>query len=487
MVSQAPALSITLLLWLWVAAATPPIPSRSVYQPEELLLDLVSGPLQGRSIFLLHDSQSGFEVNLNQVLSHISSSMVMIANQENFSMDQYPSGYVRGENYVAVMLFSSSPTNFLNYLSESNVWNPTFLILLAMNTSIDTTEVVSHAVVQRSRYLVLFEQHVVNISKVFYMFTSYPFSPEGHRATLGSWSNKTITSVVDLFPDRYPDLQGAVLYLASWCDDFPIIYVSGDGCIGSSLDTLSLIAHKLNFTYEVQRETQDQHWGALENGNWTGMLGDLKYNGKDLALNWFLLNHNRWKAFDALYPYYAEGFGFLARLPEPAPRWKNLTYSFTTNLWLIIVCSTMVVSCMFSALMPRHMTEGTVDHIQQIILVCAGVVRQVVDLGGDGRWAWQRVWLGWWWLGCIILTTAYTCNLIAFLTVPVYTTRIETVAHLAASDLRSFLQLVSIPLQESTMQALSIKHLQGAFLLHLLGLVAALLILLLELFVFCLA
>ncbi|XP_042224677.1 glutamate receptor ionotropic, delta-1-like isoform X2 [Homarus americanus] len=478
--------------------------------------------------------------------------------------------------------------------------------LLALFSPEDTTEVVSHAVVQRSRYLVLFEQHVVNISKVFYMFTSYPFSPEGHRATLGSWSNKTITSVVDLFPDRYPDLQGAVLYLASWCDDFPIIYVSGDGCIGSSLDTLSLIAHKLNFTYEVQRETQDQHWGALENGNWTGMLGDLKYNGKDLALNWFLLNHNRWKAFDALYPYYAEGFGFLARLPEPAPRWKNLTYSFTTNLWLIIVCSTMVVSCMFSALMPRHMTEGTVDHIQQIILVCAGVVRQVVDLGGDGRWAWQRVWLGWWWLGCIILTTAYTCNLIAFLTVPVYTTRIETVAHLAASDLRVIMQdygsflpealkessdphlytlghkldlypyeeaydpaiygvlnrthaltetysyLMNLQIQynvtqdtylmkeqvypghmswfmpkntpysakvsalltrlreagvinkfflihfarvsetfkntqESTMQALSIKHLQGAFLLHLLGLVAALLILLLELFVFCLA
>lgn len=47
-----------------------------------------------------------------------------------------------------------------------------------------------------------------------------------------------------------------------------------------------------------------------------------------------------------------------------------------------------------------------------------------------------RGWLAAWWLSCIIITTAYTTNLIAFLTVPVYPSRLETVAELALSPYR---------------------------------------------------
>ncbi|XP_068246679.1 ionotropic receptor 21a-like [Palaemon carinicauda] len=68
-----------------------------------------------------------------------------------------------------------------------------------------------------------------------------------------------------------------------------------------------------------------------------------------------------------------------------------------------------------------------------------GVLRQSVSLQSTGR-AWQRVWLASWWAGCIIISTAYTGNLIAFLTVPAYPSRVETVPQLAKSDLRVTMQ-----------------------------------------------
>lgn len=71
--------------------------------------------------------------------------------------------------------------------------------------------------------------------------------------------------------------------------------------------------------------------------------------------------------------------------------------------------------------------------------VVGGKVRQSVH-HRLGRW-WGRVWIGWWWLACVITTAYYTSNLVAFLTVPVFPRRIETVQELATSGLR----LVSVP------------------------------------------
>lgn len=74
--------------------------------------------------------------------------------------------------------------------------------------------------------------------------------------------------------------------------------------------------------------------------------------------------------------------------------------------------------------------------------VLGGILRQTVS-HHLGRW-WARGWVGWWWLTVVIITTAYTSNLVAFLTVPVFPHRIETVNQLASSSLRWFMQCTLI-------------------------------------------
>ncbi|XP_071521428.1 glutamate receptor ionotropic, NMDA 3B-like [Panulirus ornatus] len=430
-------MSFSFLLCLSLVASTESLPPRRAGRTVDLplLQDLTLGPLGGRSIFLIHDEQSSREVNLDQVLRSVSAVTSLVATQEGFLKEQYPTDCVRGDNNVMMLLFSASPTSFLDSLADSSVWNPSFLILLTTNRSLNTTQVLGHPLVQRSRHIVMFEPTAGDTSIGFQMSTSYPFRSRGLRSTLGVWNKTSVTSVKDLFPDRHPNFQGEVLHLGSWCDDYPFIYASDDDCIGSNLDILSAIADRLNFTYVVQWKTQDHNWGALEDGRWTGMLGDLVYNGKHIVINLFIVNHERWRDFDITDPYYTEGFGFLSRQPLPAPRWRSLTYPFAGVLWLTIIMSSGVVSLVFSVLVSGFGREGDFDVFQHITVVCAGVVRQPVSVDGLAR-VWQRVWLGLWWLACLILTAAYTCNLIAFLTVPVYTARPETVSQIATSDLR---------------------------------------------------
>ena len=49
---------------------------------------------------------------------------------------------------------------------------------------------------------------------------------------------------------------------------------------------------------------------------------------------------------------------------------------------------------------------------------------------------WIRIWFMVWWIGCIVVKTGYTGNLIAFLTVPLFPNRAETLQDIAESPLR---------------------------------------------------
>ncbi|KAK8382277.1 hypothetical protein O3P69_015305 [Scylla paramamosain] len=414
-----------------------------------LLEELITGPLRGRDIFLFVDEYTRFSMPTLPS----DANTILMATHKGFNVGHYPNYCLRGSSYIAILLFSRTPSELFHHLSLSAAWNPTFLLLINMNATQSSMTILDHEVVQRSKHLVLLQPFNKGTINTFLVLTSFPFRARPHAA-MSLWHKTYFRSDADLFLDRHPNMEGATLRLGSWCDDYPFIYLrhpSDDQCVGANLDTLTLIAAKLNFSYEVQKETQDQNWGALENGRWTGMLGDLVYNNKHLVINLFLVNYERWRDFDTTYPYHAEGFGFLAPLPPPVPQWKSITYPFTGIMWLAVIACTLIVS-LLSALLPAVMEKDSVDYVRHILMVYGGILRQAVQLRGVE-------WLAAWWLSCIIITTAYTTNLVAFLTVPVYPTRMETVAELAQSHLRLTMQdygnFVPAALKESSDQSLA--------------------------------
>ena len=78
----------------------------------------------------------------------------------------------------------------------------------------------------------------------------------------------------------------------------------------------------------------------------------------------------------------------------------------------------------------------TTSYMKYLVLfqILSGILRQ--SYPNQLRSNWVRQWVMWWWLGGVVISVAYTMNLIAFLTVPKKVERIETIDQLAASELR---------------------------------------------------
>lgn len=254
-----------------------------------------------------------------------------------------PNSFLRGSHFTAILAFTKTPVSFLEALDSR--WNPDFMLLLSMNSSGNNTALLEDERFQRSRHLALLEINENRRPSRFRLFSSLPMKGRNSvKLYLGQWNTGPLRSKKDLFPERFETLHGASLRLASWCDDFPFLYPVNGLCKGSSLDMLDAIASHLNFSYDVQLEPVDHKWGSLEDGRWTGMLGDLTYNNMDLIINVFQITREVFANFEISYPYHVESYVFLLAKPPPAPRRQGLAYPFNMSVYLLVIITTAVMT-----------------------------------------------------------------------------------------------------------------------------------------------
>lgn len=210
---------------------------------------------------------------------------------------------------MVVLAFTSSPDILLDALDER--WNPEYLLLFSLNSTVNSTGLLMDERVQRSRHIALLEADTPTLDQSIEVleqdielmekdtelvrqnkrllgqdtesltqdlrskrlkesvyrgrvrvFTSQPFTPYGRgwgvKLPLGVWREDMFNNFSVLFPERFPTLGGRMLYLGSWCDDFPFLYPDDKkgSCIGCSLDLLDMLVGYLNFTYHVQQEPE---------------------------------------------------------------------------------------------------------------------------------------------------------------------------------------------------------------------------------------
>ncbi|XP_050715768.1 glutamate receptor ionotropic, delta-2-like [Eriocheir sinensis] len=457
----------------------------SAYQAQtipEMFRSLVQETLAGDDIMLVLDSGARKELNLEAVAGGGGTMTLLDTDESSSFLETASKRILRGSHFTVILAFTRTPASFLKDLDAR--WNPDFMLLLSMNSSVNNTALLEDERFQRSQHLTLLELDSKRSPARLRVFSSLPM--KGRRFVkllLGYWNTGFFKNKKDLFPERFETLHGAALQLASWCDDFPFLYPVNGLCKGSSLDMLDVIASHLNFSYDVQMEPSDHEWGKWEGGRWTGMLGDLAYNNKDLVINVFQITQEIFTNFEISYPYHVESYVFLLAKPPPVPRRQGLRYPFTETVILAVLGTSFAVAVLltlFLRAVPDSQDYSQAfllvrDHIYFLCLshlsflcnplylcisktassfwinpscfhceclcvgqVLAGILRQAVNHRLE-RW-WERVWVGSWWLICVIISTAYTANLVVFLTIPIYPQRIETVGQLASSSLRVAMQ-----------------------------------------------
>ncbi|KAK4323261.1 hypothetical protein Pmani_006043 [Petrolisthes manimaculis] len=122
----------------------------------------------------------------------------------------------------------------------------------------------------------------------------------------------------------------------------------------------------------------------------------------------------------------------MLRDPPPLPQWQGILYPYTGVVWAsvggVVILATLVYYC-------ASIRELRLSPIESFMIVLQSLMNQSVSQE-------PRVWvsrglLGLWLLATWVLRVSYTCNLMAFLTVPVLQPPLTKLEQLAEADLRN--------------------------------------------------
>ncbi|KAK3866670.1 hypothetical protein Pcinc_027805 [Petrolisthes cinctipes] len=339
--------------------------------------------------------------------------------------------------------------------------------------------------------------------------TPPPPPPTTTTTTTTTYQLKWTNNADKLFVDRFPSFEGNRFNLATWYLDQPYLYQSltgpeGEG-EGLSVEMLNAMSKIYNFTYDMTTVSPDEQWGMFENGSWNGMLGMIHTQDKHFTVNMFTYTRDRMRDFDASVSYWMEGFGMALMPPDSLPKWRNVYYPFSWQVWVCVGGSYVFAVAVYMVLQKikvstkqqqqqrrqqqQEVAEGVgvnkykkgvgVNKYKKGIMTGVGVKKDIMTGMGVNKkdittgmgvnkndsmtgvdfsaWLqllqpllneplvdrippnniqWHRVFLATWTLTCFILTSAYTANLIAVLSIPVYPKRIETIEELSNSDYR---------------------------------------------------
>ncbi|KAK7084147.1 hypothetical protein SK128_027038 [Halocaridina rubra] len=263
---------------------------------------------------------------------------------------------------------------------------------------------------------------------------------------LSTWKGGTFSSA--LFPDKLANLQGATLRVVTFEFEPSVLYFrERDGKMkypyGIDIEVVSALSTVLNFTLEFVEPPPGELWGEdTGNGSWNGMVGKLSQNEGDIGVANLFLTLGRLGVIDYSAPYDAEVSCFLARSDPPAPRWKSLSLPFQGETWLAILGGLISSGCVLyllaiasqrcsSSLSPWFLlTSGGEKKFFQSFLTASQYafaahtletqVTQPARLN-------MRIFICVLWMYTFIITTAYSSNLTAYLTVVQTPVSMETV------------------------------------------------------------
>jgi len=198
---------------------------------------------------------------------------------------------------------------------------------------------------------------------------------------------------------------------------------------GFCIDLIKALAKDLKFKFEFHLEP-DGSYGGLKNGQWTGMIRELRTQKADMAVIDMSITSIRQSAVDFTMPYMNTGVGILYKKKPPPP--QNL-FSFlmplSLDVWIYMTTAYLGVSITMFLLArltpfewenPHPCVEEPEELENELTLHnCfwhnwGSLMQQGSDIAPKAIST--RMVAGMWWFFTLIMISSYTANLAAFLT-----------------------------------------------------------------------
>ncbi|XP_042883436.1 glutamate receptor ionotropic, delta-1-like [Penaeus japonicus] len=277
-------------------------------------------------------------------------------------------------------------------------------------------------------------------------WTHLPFSRGAASVFLvDTWRDGRFLKGRNLFPEKLDDLQGFPLRIATFEHPPSVVYRHDDNDPQKVLDRLGVdmqivqtLARARNFSLEFTEVSQDELWGhELPNGTWVGLVGEVFYEKVDIgACNMFLELH-RWQQVDYSVPYNFERGCFVAPAPKPMVNWQAPLLPFSGYTWVSIgvalaICGGLLYAVVALSSQAEFPEFRSVVH-DYLYIMAAFTMRSPHVRPSQPP---VRVYVGFVWLFCLIVATAYSANLVAFLSSNQMSAPIDTLKQLSESSLR---------------------------------------------------
>lgn len=215
---------------------------------------------------------------------------------------------------------------------------------------------------------------------------------------------------------------------------------------GYCMDLLAMIAKKLNFDYEIviTNETRPGYtYGRkLDNGEWTGMIGDLANGETDLIVADLTMTSEREEVIDFVSPYFDQaGISIVLRKKLREQSLFKFLSVLKTEVWLGIVAA-VIVTAILIWLLDRYSPYSARNNRAAYPYPCRdftlkesfwfALTSLTPQGGGEAPKALSgRVLVAAYWLFVVLMLATFTANLAAFLTVERMQTTVQSLEELA--------------------------------------------------------
>ncbi|XP_068214133.1 ionotropic receptor 21a-like [Palaemon carinicauda] len=409
----------------------------------KLLREVLSGPLQKHNISLMVEEEMGDVLSLNSLLKDVPAptTLLRVPQEEEAFGDDF-------QLLHGVLVGIAVTDSWWPLWKPSSNWFPLAIVLLSLTESCSVMGILGEApLLQKSSSVVVFCPFSIKGSQqiLFKVFTWKPYASGNQIETLGFWKQSSFPTWNSLFVDRFQDFSRKTFTISYSPTDEPVLYENPDGSLdGTNHRIMKALSQWLNFDISYEEH---------ENNSWVGMRDMVRTGHSDVMINYVTLTLERTQEFDVSIPYQSEGFGMILKVPPPLPLWRNVYYPYSWEVWASVVFTLAACTVFFHVL---NFKEERSIIANGMTIAQSLLSHPIPKHPSDWR---QRWFLCLWDLMAWLLNLCYTCNLIAFLTVPLYPTVIQTAQELADSGFRlcmlDYGEFVDEALYESTHPVLS--------------------------------
>ncbi|XP_066133991.1 glutamate receptor ionotropic, NMDA 3B [Saccopteryx bilineata] len=191
-------------------------------------------------------------------------------------------------------------------------------------------------------------------------------------------------------------------------------------CYGYCIDLLERLAEDTPFDFELYI-VGDGKYGALRDGHWTGLVGDLLAGRAHMAVTSFSINSARSKVVDFSSPFFSTSLGIMVRARDTASPLGAFMWPLHWSMWLGVFAALHLTALFLTlyewrspyGLTPRGRNRGTIFSYSSALNLCYAILFGRTVSSKTPKCPTGRLLMNLWAIFCLLVLSSYTANLAA--------------------------------------------------------------------------